>query len=135
MLATLLLIGSLLADPIPRKATFQINVTNIRTMSGNLRVAVFNCKDFPDCKPVYTKSLPVVQGQQQATFQVEPGDYAVAIHHDVNSNGKMEKKMFGIPKEPYGFSNNFRPVMSAPKFNDCRVTVGSGGKTIGIKLN
>ncbi len=68
------------------------------------------------------------------TFPVEPGDYAVAIYHDVNGNGKMDKNMLGIPKEPYGFSTNFKPKISAPKFTDCQITVGETAKTISIKL-
>ena len=62
------------------------------------------------------------------------GDYAIAVYHDQNGNGKMDKRMFGIPKEPYGFSNNIKPVMSAPKFSECRFTVGDSGKVISIKL-
>ena len=68
------------------------------------------------------------------SFSVEPGDYAIAVYHDQNGNGKMDKRMFGIPKEPYGFSNNIKPVMSAPKFSECRFTVGDSGKAISIKL-
>ena len=31
------------------------------------------------------------------------GDYGVAVFHDENSNGKMDKYVLGIPLEPYGF--------------------------------
>lgn len=69
-----------------------------------------------------------------ATFSVEPGNYAIAVFHDENGNGKMDKRLFGIPKEPYGLSNNFRPRFSGPKFSDCQFSVGEGGKAVRIDL-
>ena len=54
------------------------------------------------------------RGNLQTSFNLEPGDYAVAIYHDENGNGQLDKRLFGIPKEPYGFSNNYRPRLSAP---------------------
>ena len=71
----------------------------------------------------------------QTVFSVEPGEYAIAVYHDENNNGHMDKRMFGIPKEPYGFSNNYRPLMSAPTFNDCKFAIGEVEKEISIKLN
>lgn len=119
----------------PVKTSLTVEVHNIKELSGNISVALFKpCEKFPDCKPVEGKRIDVKKSRIQISFDVEPGDYAVAVYHDVNDNGKLDKKLFGIPKEPYGFSNNYRPVVSAPNFNDCRISVGTGEKTISIKL-
>ena len=32
----------------------------------------------------------------------------------------MNRKFIGIPKEPYGFSNNVRPKLSKPTFEACK---------------
>ena len=117
------------------KVTLTIEVQNIRTQKGTVYFALFkSTDDFPTGKPSEGKKVNATGNQVQTTFSVGPGTYAIAIFHDENANGHMDKKMFGIPKEPYGFSNNFRPKMSAPKFRDCEFTVGSTAKTISIKL-
>lgn len=113
-----------------------IDVQNIKEVKGQLRVGLYKpCDNFPTgCKPIANQIVAVKGSSTRLTFTVPPGDYAVALFHDVNDNGQMDKKMFGIPKEPYGFSNNYRPRVSAPNFNDCRVNVDASGKTISIKL-
>lgn len=119
----------------PRKTNLKIDIQNVRTQRGAVYVAIYRPdNNFPSGKPMDGKKLPAGSKSVQTTFSVEPGDYAVAVYHDENDNGKMDKRMFGIPKEPYGFSNNFRPVMSAPKFSDCKFSVGDGEKSISIKL-
>jgi uncharacterized protein (DUF2141 family) len=125
-------------DPVksPKKANLKVDVQNVRTLKGAVYVALFRAgSNFPDGKPLDGKKLEATQKSVETTFSVEPGDYAVAVFHDENGNGQMDKRIFGIPKEPYGFSNNFRPTMSAPKFSDCKFSVGDAGKTISIKLN
>ncbi|MFD2936956.1 DUF2141 domain-containing protein [Spirosoma flavum] len=120
----------------PNKSSLTIEVQNVRAMKGTVYVALFGPgKDFPEGKPVDGKKVDADNAQVRVTFSVEPGEYAIAIYHDENSNGKMDMRLFGIPKEPYGFSNNFRPKLSAPKFSDCQFSVDNGGKTIHIKLN
>ncbi len=40
---------------------------------------------------------------------VPAGDIAVLIYVDENNNGLIDKNFIGIPKEPLGISNNYRP--------------------------
>ncbi|GAB3547420.1 DUF2141 domain-containing protein [Spirosoma fluminis] len=120
----------------PKKANLKVDVQNVRHSKGAVYVALFRPgANFPQGKPMEGRKLDAETNSVSTTFAVEPGDYAVAVYHDENGNGKMDKRVFGIPKEPYGFSNNFRPTMSAPKFGDCKFTVGDDGKAISIKLD
>lgn len=75
-------------------------------------------------------------GQQQVTLPINlpNGEWAVAITQDTNNNDKLDKNFVGIPTEPYAFSNNVRPKLSAPDFNDCKFVV-SGPKVVNIVLN
>ena len=117
------------------KVALTVDAQNIHTKKGAVYFALFkSTDDFPTGKPSEGKKMNATGERVQTTFSVEPGAYAIAIFHDENGNGQMDKKIFGIPKEPYGFSNNFRPKMSAPKFKDCEFTVSSAAKTISIKL-
>ena len=40
---------------------------------------------------------------------VPAGDVALLVYVDENNNGVMDKNFIGIPKEPLGISNNYRP--------------------------
>lgn len=61
------------------------------------------------------------------------GVYAISLFHDENDNKKMDTKIFGIPKEPYGFSNNVKLFMGPPKFKDVKFSLESD-KTISIRV-
>jgi uncharacterized protein (DUF2141 family) len=86
--------------------TLTVKVSNIKQITGNLMVGVFNNEtDFPD---VYFKGLKVkiTDTAMTVTFTDLPkGKYAVSVYHDANRNGMLDKNIFGIPKERYGFSN------------------------------
>ncbi len=131
-----LFLSTLVPVATPPKTSLTIEVHNVRALKGAVYVALFRPgKDFPEGSPVEGKKVDATHERVHTSFSVEPGEYAIAVYHDENGNGKMDKRMFGIPKEPYGFSNNFRPKLSAPKFSDCEFSVGDAGKTIRIQLN
>lgn len=131
-----ILFPSFATNPGPEKPSLRVDVQNIRTNRGLVHVGLYRaCDNFPNCEPLELKIVDAKGKSIQTAFAVEPGEYAVAVYHDENNNGQMDKRTFGIPKEPYGFSNNFRPMFSGPKFSDCRFKVGSEGKAISVKLN
>lgn len=114
----------------PRKVAFTIEVKNIRQLTGRLEIGIYQANNpFPDGPPITKKSILIDSPTMRATFQLEPGEYAVALYQDLNSNGQIDKKLFGIPKEPYGFSNNIRPRLATPRFDECKVSVRENGQT------
>jgi uncharacterized protein (DUF2141 family) len=86
--------------------TLTVKVHNIEPVGGNLMVGVFNSEaGFPD---VYFKGakVQVADTVMAVTFPGLPeGKYVVSVYQDVNGNGQLDKNLFGIPKEKYGFSN------------------------------
>lgn len=46
-----------------------------------------------------------------------PGNYAVSVFHDENSNRKLDTNFIGIPGEDVGASNNARGHFGPPKFD------------------
>jgi uncharacterized protein (DUF2141 family) len=62
------------------------------------------------------------------------GDFAMAIYQDVNSNGKIDKNGIGVPKEPYAFSNNYKPVIKAPNFKNCQFSYNKDSNTVKMKM-
>ena len=61
--------------------------------------------------------------------------YAIAVYHEVNGNGKLDKNFLGIPTEGYGFSNNARGTFGPPNFNDTAVSLDTETKLITIDLS
>jgi len=74
------------------------------------------------------------EGKTEISVPVElvPGEWALALTQDVNDNDILDKNMLGIPTEPYAFSNNVHPRLSAPGFDECKFDVSGPGKIISI---
>lgn len=103
--------------------TLTIHITNIENVEGTLEVAIFNSDErfLEEGQALKTISVKVKANAQTVVFKNLPsGNYAVSMYHDENSDGDFNRNFMGIPKEPYGFSNNFHPKFSAPKFEDCQ---------------
>ncbi len=65
---------------------------------------------------------------------LEPGRYAAIAFHDENNNGKLDKNFWGVPTEPYGFSNNVQGVLGPPTFAAAAMVPSEGGSAIRIAL-
>jgi uncharacterized protein (DUF2141 family) len=117
-----------------------VKVVGFRNAKGRVDVLLFNSANgFPDQKP---KSLDVGEvpiDPQSLTAEVvfrnlPPGSYAVAVLHDENMNRKIDKKLFGIPREGYGASMNPPKMRRAPRFDEAKFSLAAGGQAIQIKL-
>ncbi len=64
---------------------------------------------------------------------VRPGSYAIAVFHDTNGDGKLDRNFIGLPSEPYGFSNNVGR-RGPPNFEAARITVKEPSTTIVIPI-
>jgi uncharacterized protein (DUF2141 family) len=64
---------------------------------------------------------------------VKPGSYAIAVFHDTNGNGKLDRNFIGLPSEPYGFSNDVGR-RGAPDFDAARIVVREPSTTIVIPI-
>ena len=65
---------------------------------------------------------------------VPEGDIAVLAYVDENGNGALDRSFIGIPKEPIGLSNNYRPK-GPPSFQRASVSVKAGASsTLDIEL-
>lgn len=73
-------------------------------------------------------------GKSTLTIPVDlaPGEWAVAVSQDLNNNDKLDKNLLGIPTEPFAFSNNVKPRLAAPTFQQCKFTVAGPGQVVSI---
>ena len=75
---------------------------------GAIMVALFDSEaGYDKSAPVQALRVPVGGAPVKAAFAgLKPGRYAAKSFHDLNGDGSMNVNMFGIPTEPFGFSNN-----------------------------
>jgi uncharacterized protein (DUF2141 family) len=116
-------------------ATLSVTVTGIRSEAGAVEVIVFATPaGFPTNpeRALARRRVPVRSGQAVAEFPgLELGPYAVAVYHDENGNGRMDTKLFGIPKEGTGASNDARGRLGPPSYQAARFDVSANrGVTI-----
>jgi len=106
----------------------ELSIAGQRSAKGVMQVCLTRDADrFPDCKDdrlAIRRTVPAAD--RSIRFEGLPsGNYAVALFHDENRNGKLDT-MLGIPREGFGFSRNPAIVFGPPKFNAARFTVGTG---------
>lgn len=65
---------------------------------------------------------------------LEYGTYAIAFYQDMNDSGELDKNGLGIPKEPYAFTNDIRPKLKAPSFDDCKFTYSKKENSITVRM-
>lgn len=118
--------------------TLQIQLSNIREAKGYLYLAVYN-RDEAFLKPDEVCAQKIVAVGQAGKMTVSlknlpPGSYAVSCFHDLNGNGKLDTNLFGVPTEPYGFSNNARPRFRAPKWSEAVFELAHTGAAMNVRL-
>jgi uncharacterized protein (DUF2141 family) len=113
--------------PSGQGISLRIKVTGIKAGTGTLQVAVYDKpKGFPtqymnaSYKTIVTSPGP----EAEVVFDsVVPGRYAVSVMQDLNGNGKLDTWPMGIPKEPWGVSNNIKAKLGPPSFESALISI------------
>lgn len=103
---------------------------------GAVMVALYDSEaGYAGERPVGRQRLDVAAGQHTALFEGLPaGEYAAKAFHDLNGDGEMNFNPFGIPTEPYAFSNNAVGNMGPASWERARFAVsGPTAQTISIR--
>ena len=115
----------------PAAVTLTVTITGARSAAGELGVAVFaDPAGFPEdeakaLRRLVTSVDPATAGARVTFPGLPAGTYAVAVRHDVNRNGRLDKNFLGIPTEGYGVSNNPPPRLRSPRFDEAAFTIGA----------
>jgi uncharacterized protein (DUF2141 family) len=114
-----------------------VNVSGIAEPVGQVGCSLFSKPSgFPiDSSGAQILWLPAdVKGVTCRFPDVPAGAYAVSVAHDLNRNGKLDSNLFGIPAEPWGVSNNLRPVLRAPRFEEAMFRIGAEAKEVVVDV-
>jgi uncharacterized protein (DUF2141 family) len=84
--------------------------------------------------PLRTAVLPVADGDVEWALELPPGDYAVKAYQDFDDDGQLGRNSFGVPSEPYGFSNNARGVFGPPSWSAARFELVGARLVLQIEL-
>ena len=125
----------MLVASAPGGAPIEVAVGGVREAKGNIHVDICLGKQFLTSDCPWIGVAPAQAGITIVTVQnVPPGRYAAQAFHDRNANGKVDRGLFGIPKEPVGFSNDAPTPMRAPHFEDAAFDHGAAPQHIGFTL-
>lgn len=98
------------APALAQEATTDIAFTfEVGQPSGHVLLALFDSQAAydGDGQPVRLARIEVDGPTVEAAFQGLPaGHYAMKAFHDLDEDGEMDVNPFGLPTEPYAFSNN-----------------------------
>lgn len=111
-------------EAVPVHHKLQVTVTGFDGVTGDLRIALFNTTGTWLETPEYAHVIQVTGDTCRWTLaDIPAGEYGIAAFHDVNGNGEHDTNLFGVPKEPYGFSNDARGRLGPPAWSHARFQV------------
>jgi uncharacterized protein (DUF2141 family) len=113
-------------------ASLTITFQGITQRSGELRGQLFASEAAYGGRggePAAVFALPVAGDSVSTTVTgLEPGRYAIRVFHDVDGDGAMATNPFGIPTEPFAFSNDARGAFGPAAWSDAAFDVD--GETV-----
>ena len=122
----------------PATVTLTVRVDRSPGAKGRMGIALWKGpRGFPEGieHAVATTYVPVENGFATARFdRLAPGSYAVTVYHDQNDNRRFDKNWVGVPREPWGVSNNVRPRLRAPTFEEARLELEPGEQVVRISV-
>jgi uncharacterized protein (DUF2141 family) len=116
-------------------STFTLVVEGVENPVGEIRIAVFDSENRYLDEPRYAEIVPV--SDTMIEWQIEDlayGQYAIAVYHDKNKNGKLDTNLLGIPTENYGFSNNARGKFGPASWDQAKFLVKDRSAVHRIKI-
>jgi len=133
------LAGLLLAATVPNPSasaegrpgrgseSIELVITPLRSNQGNVFVAVYERGGWlvPGKFRTY-RTVPARQGGLSVRVSgLSRGPVAVAVFHDENKNGRVDKNWLGLPAEGFGFSR--LTPLRVPSFDEVSFPAGTAG--------
>lgn len=114
-----------------------LEIDGLRSNRGQVMACMTaNPKTFPDCQKdpnARHLTVPALNGETVQFKDVPQGRYAIALFHDENSNGRMDKMMM-LPREGFGFSRDAPLQFGPPRFAAASFQVGAAQLRTAIKV-
>jgi len=126
-LIVLVLFINLISDVFSQEKdtlSITLDITFTKFNKGRILVALYNSEESYMEENYKTGEVLVKDHKAKLIFNsLKKGKYAFSFFHDLNDNNKLDTNFLGIPKEPYGFSNNKKGRFGPPKFNEVALEI------------
>lgn len=120
LFALLVLLGCASAQ----SAELTIRFTGINEAKGQVRVALYASEDdYGKWQSFRSATIPASKLATVTFADLPKGRYVVSAYQDKNDNGELDKALFGIPTEPYGFSRNPFSRLGPPAFDKAALSL------------
>jgi uncharacterized protein (DUF2141 family) len=116
-------------------AKLTLTVTNIAEHKGALMIAVYDAAGYDKDAQVAAGMVAVLGDTTTTTFDLPPGQYGIKLFHDVDGDGKMGMNPFGMPTEPFAFSNSAPAQFGPAKWDAAKFDVVAPATSHTIKFN
>lgn len=139
LLLTVSMLTVALASGAPLEpAGLTIRITNPAPAGGELVIALFDSAEAFERRSGSLRStiLPV-DDKETLEWRVDdlsPGEYTAVVFQDLDGDRVLDKGRLGIPKEPYGFSNDARSTFGPPPYEQARFRYDGTRGEIEIRL-
>jgi uncharacterized protein (DUF2141 family) len=122
-------------EAVPAAATLTITIRGVLPQPSELWLGVFDAATYEDGPAPVHQKIAAAAPETVVTFEnLTPGRIAVKVLQDLNGNGEMDSTLIGFPEEPFGLSNDIKPNMSAPGFDETAFDLKPGPNAIVITM-
>jgi uncharacterized protein (DUF2141 family) len=120
----------------PATTDLTLTFPALASHQGQVMIVIYDSPDaWKGGKPVRATLAPAADATPSAKITgLPPGTYAAKVFQDVDGDGKMGLNPFGLPLEPYGFSNGAVPNLGQPSFEAAAFQVKVGANVQSIQL-
>lgn len=115
-----------------------IDISGAANDTGVMRIALYENKEsFNIIEHSFLRSTAMIsEGNARVAvpFELVPERFAVAIFHDENENGQLDRNRFDVPTERYGFSLNAKGTSAPPTYSNTVVERPKIGNSIQVSI-
>lgn len=125
-----------LLAPVAQAGPLTVTLENVQTLTGEIRLGIYDAAGFESGAAVTGADVAADAATVSVTIEgLQPGEYGIKLYHDVNGDGQMNTNPFGMPIEPFAFSNNAVGRFGPAKWEDARFEVTADGAVQTITVN
>jgi uncharacterized protein (DUF2141 family) len=118
-------------------ATLTLSFTGIAETEGAVMGVLVDSEDAYNDKAAPVRMIMITADKAEIATQLaglKPGRYAVKSFHDIDGDGQMGTNPYGMPTEPFAFSNNAVGNMGPAKWADAAFEIKAGDNAHSIEI-
>ncbi len=133
---SLLLFFGLLSCHAQESIPIELRVSKLKSNEGSIMIAFYTADiPFLGDQVSFSHIAKVNSSEvQNVSLTIPKGKYAIGIYQDLNEDKELNTGFFGIPKEPYGFSNDAMGLVGPPSFEEAMIVVDTPDQVFKMTL-